>query len=314
MIRSRLACLLLAVSLLAPAFLARAQDAPAVPAPPAIPEPAVEVPPPPTEPPEMLADPTVPVPAPPEIPPPPPSTPETESAPSTPLVPQPAAPPALPERFQPKAQKKKSSAPPVYDAQAVQFTIRYQDENDDFLVKLRPDLAPLTVENFKRQVESGFYNGLAVHRVVQNYLLQTGDPLTRDDAQKEAWGTTDSGPRLPGEFKGGHDRYVLGMARKPGEAESSGSQFYITLRDAPHLDGAYAVFGEVTEGREVLNRLNGVVVDSNDAPLRRIEVVEARLVPATTVLKPGAQVLGGRRMTKPASQKSGFTRFIERIW
>lgn len=257
---------------------------------------------------ELPSEPTVP-----EIPP-PPQLPEGSPATPTPLLPETVLPPSLPEQIRAKTQPKKKGPPPVYDEQAVQFTVRYNDENLDFLVKLRPDWAPKTVENFKRNVESGFYKGIAFHRVVQNYLMQAGDPLTRDEAQKDAWGTSDIGQSLPGEFKGEHDRFVIGMAHRPGEMTSSGSQFYITLRSLPQLDGAYAAFGEVTEGREVLTRLSGVVVDSNHVPVRRMEIVDAKLVPATTTLKPAAQVLGGRRMTKPASQKSRLTRFIERIW
>ena len=181
------------------------------------------------------------------------------------------------------------------------------------MIKLRPDIAPKTVANFKKNVENGYYNGLAFHRVVRNYLIQTGDPLSKDDAQKEQWGTTDIGQNLPGEFAGKHMRYAVAMAHKAGESTSSGSQFYIMLRPASNLDGTYAVFGEVINGTDALNRLSGVIVDTNDAPLKRVEVTDARLVSSTAQLALD-EGLSGRRKTKPDSQKGPVEKFIERVW
>ena len=206
-----------------------------------------------------------------------------------------------------------ASFPEAAGSDAVLFTILVNGNKERFVIKLRPDLAPKTVANFKKNVESGFYNGLAFHRVIRNYLVQTGDPLSKDEAQKEQWGTTDVGQNIPGEFGGKHIRYAVAMAHKAGESTSSGSQFYIMLRPATNLDGSYAVFGEVTGGTDVLNRLSGVIVDTNDAPLKRIEVADARIISSTAqlALDDGGT---GRRKTKPDSQKGPVEKFIERVW
>ena len=197
----------------------------------------------------------------------------------------------------------------------MQLTIRVGKDGpkETFLISLRPDLAPQTVAAFKQNVENGFYEGLAFHRLIRNYIIQTGDPLSKDDAQKERWGTTDSGRNIPGEFGGSHVRYAVAMAHKAGEVDSSGSQFFITLRSATSLDGSYSVFGEVTQGMEVLNRLSGSVVDTNDTPVKRIEIVNAKLVRGDTKLA-DITLQGGRRKTKPDSQKGRLEKFIERIW
>ena len=216
--------------------------------------------------------------------------------------------------------KKRKPAPPkpaipASATEAVQFTIRVGKDGpkETFLISLRPDLAPQTVAAFKQNVENGFYEGLAFHRLIRNYIIQTGDPLSKDDAQKERWGTTDSGRNIPGEFGGSHVRYAVAMAHKAGEVDSSGSQFFITLRSATSLDGSYSVFGEVTQGMEVLNGLSGAVVDTNDTPVKRIEIVNAKLVRGDTKLA-DSTIQGGRRKTKPDSQKGRLEKFIERIW
>jgi cyclophilin family peptidyl-prolyl cis-trans isomerase len=229
----------------------------------------------------------------------------------------PEEPPVLPsgsglKKLIPAPQK---PAIPASATEAVQFTIRVGKDGpkETFLISLRPDLAPQTVAAFKQNIESGFYEGLAFHRLIRNYIIQTGDPLSKDDAQKERWGTTDSGRNIPGEFVGSHVRYAVAMAHKAGEVDSSGSQFFITLRPATSLDGSYSVFGEVTQGMEVLNRLSGSVVDTNDTPVKRIEIVNAKLVRGDTKLT-DSTLQGGRRKTKPDSQKGRLEKFIERIW
>lgn len=331
---------------LASAPLTRAQESPAEPAPAAPAEPDATAPAAPAEPAaaEPAASPpasaetpaTDPVPPPPlptadpdpaatpveprDISPPKPA--ESGAAPTTPVDPAtiPDMSPPKPATPKPAARKpatsKKSSTPSTApaSAEAVVVTVRVADgPKESFLISLRPDLAPATVENFKRNVESGFYEGLAFHRLIRNYLIQTGDPLSKDDAQKESWGTTDIGQNIPGEFGGSHGRYAVAMAHKAGETTSSGSQFFITLRPATSLDGSYAVFGEVTQGMDVLSRLSGAVVDTNDVPVKRIEIVDAKIVRGDTQLA-GSTATTGRRKTKPDSQKSRFERLIERVW
>src|SRR5262249_47932342 len=116
------------------------------------------------------------------------------------------------------------------------------------VIELRPDLAPKHVERFKTLVREGFYNGLKWHRVIQGFMAQTGDPS----------GTGSGGskyPDLPAEFTNTpFERGTLGAARTD-DPNSANSQFFICFESAPHLNGQYTVFGQVTKGMELIDRL-----------------------------------------------------------
>ncbi len=120
-------------------------------------------------------------------------------------------------------------------------------------LELYPDVAPISVKNFVELVEKGFYDGVIFHRVVPGFVIQGGDPT----------GTGMGGPgyQIKGEFRANgvkndlkHTRGVLSMARAQAY-DSAGSQFFIMVEDAPHLDGQYAAFGRVTEGMDVVDRI-----------------------------------------------------------
>ena len=132
------------------------------------------------------------------------------------------------------------------------------------LAELYPDIAPKTVENFLTLVDEGFYNGLTFHRVIPRFMIQGGCPN----------GTGMGGPgySIKGEFTHNgvcntlkHDRGVLSMARAM-DPDSAGSQFFIMVEQAPHLDGEYAAFGKVIEGMEVADRIVEAKRDWNDKP------------------------------------------------
>ena len=130
--------------------------------------------------------------------------------------------------------------------------------------ELYPDKAPLTVENFKKLVKQGFYDGLTFHRVIEGFMIQGGCP--RGD------GTGGPGYQIKGEFSRNgvandlkHTRGVLSMARAMAP-DSAGSQFFIMHRDAPHLDGSYAAFGHVVEGMDVVDEIASVATDFRDKP------------------------------------------------
>lgn len=189
-------------------------------------------------------------------------------------------------------------------------------QKEEIVIHLRPDLAPKHVANFKKLVRQGYYNGLAVHRAIRGYLVQTGDPLTKDDGDKTNWGTGGPDYKVGSEAKGKHVRGAIAAARlndklNP-DKSSSGSQFYIMLRTAKALDGDYTVFAEVKRGIEIVDKISGQTVDTNDMPVKRVEIKSVRLV------GPGAPELEapkkGKNKTIPESQKGSITRFIERIW
>ena len=130
--------------------------------------------------------------------------------------------------------------------------------------ELYPEIAPNTVNNFIYLINKGFYDGLIFHRVISGFMIQGGDPLGR--------GTGGPGYKIRGEFRANHfdnpllhERGVLSMARA-GHPDSAGSQFFIMHQDAPHLDGAYAAFGKLIEGFDVLDEIADTRTNYSDMP------------------------------------------------
>lgn len=137
--------------------------------------------------------------------------------------------------------------------------------------ELYPDKAPNTVNNFISLANSGFYDGLIFHRVIEGFMNQGGDP--------DGIGTGGPGYSIKGEFSNNgytkndlkHTAGVLSMARS-NDADSAGSQFFIMAEEAPYLDGDYAAFGKVTEGMDVVEAINSVETDRNDKPLKDVVI------------------------------------------
>lgn len=151
------------------------------------------------------------------------------------------------------------------------------------VVEFWPDVAPGHVENFKKLARQGFYDGTCFHRVIKGFMIQGGDPLTKDESQKARWGTGGPGYTIKAEFNSRkHVRGVLSMARTS-DPNSAGSQFFICHADAPHLDGKYTAFGKLIRGEEVLDRIANTPTDARDRPLKRIHVESIRIVPADQV-------------------------------
>jgi peptidyl-prolyl cis-trans isomerase B (cyclophilin B) len=121
-----------------------------------------------------------------------------------------------------------------------------------------PDVAPKTVENFKKLATQGFYDGTAFHRIVRGFMVQGGDPLTKDAAMEARWGTGDPGYKIKAEFNAkSHQRGVISMARAA-NPDSAGCQFFICLGDASFLDRQYTAFGKLVQGDDVLGKLGEV--------------------------------------------------------
>lgn len=133
------------------------------------------------------------------------------------------------------------------------------------VVELYPEVAPKTVENFVSLVQKGFYDNLIFHRVIPHFMIQGGCP--------QGTGTGGPGHNITGEFSSNgiendlqHDRGVISMARSS-DPNSAGSQFFIMVERAPHLDGQYAAFGRVIEGMDVADKIVYVEANHNDRPL-----------------------------------------------
>jgi cyclophilin family peptidyl-prolyl cis-trans isomerase len=172
----------------------------------------------------------------------------------------------------PKTEPAPAQAPP----ERVSFDFVVNNQVRRAVIELNPTAAPQTVANFKKLIGEGFYNGLAVHRAIPDYLIQLGDPLTKDDSTKSTWGTGSPGHTVPAEIKLKHQRGCVAMARLPDSRNpskaSNGSQFYIALADMSQLDGKYTVFGQVVRGIEHLDYISERTTDTNDVPMERIKV------------------------------------------
>ena len=142
--------------------------------------------------------------------------------------------------------------------------------------ELYPEIAPITVENFEKLANGGFYDGLIFHRVIPGFMIQGGCPYGN--------GTGGPGHNIKGEFDANgvrndldHTRGVLSMARAM-HPDSAGSQFFIMVEDVPHLDGQYAAFGKITEGMEAADKIVSVKRDRYDCPYERQEIKTIKVV------------------------------------
>ncbi len=144
-------------------------------------------------------------------------------------------------------------------------------------IELYADIAPITVANFKSLVSEGFYDGLIFHRVIENFMIQGGDPT--------GTGFEGSGKTIKGEFEVNgventlsHERGVVSMARSSNSYDSASSQFFICHADATYLDGQYAAFGRVIEGMDIVDRIAAVDTDSGDKPIEDQVIKTIRIV------------------------------------
>lgn len=142
-------------------------------------------------------------------------------------------------------------------------------------VELDPEHAPISVENFVKLAEKGFYNGLTFHRVIKGFMIQGGCPKGN--------GTGGPGYCIKGEFSANgvdnplkHLRGTISMARAM-DFDSAGSQFFIMHKDCPYLDGQYAAFGQVTKGMEVVDAIASVKTNAYDMPLNKVIIKSIKI-------------------------------------
>ena len=153
------------------------------------------------------------------------------------------------------------------------------------------DKTPKHRENFTKLVSEKYYDGIRFHRVIEGFMIQTGDPYSRDLSMANAWGTGGPEYTIPAEFVNQyyHKKGALAAARKGDMANpkkaSSGSQFYIVHNEnnCLHLDGQYTIFGEVVEGLEIIDKIAAVETDPYDRPLQDVIIESIRPVGADTV-------------------------------
>jgi cyclophilin family peptidyl-prolyl cis-trans isomerase len=151
------------------------------------------------------------------------------------------------------------------------------------VLEFYPDVAPNHVANFKKLARSGFYDGTAFHRVIPGFMIQGGDPNTKNDTAKDTWGMGGPGYTINAEFNSKHHaRGILSMARTS-DPNSAGSQFFICHADAGNLDGQYTVFGNLIKGLDVLDKIATTPTEAPDRPIKRVNIDSIKIVPADSV-------------------------------
>ena len=188
---------------------------------------------------------------------------------------QPNAPETKP---QPKAESKEGQKPVNTNEVAVITTTE-----GVMVIEFWPDVAPKTVENFKTLAKKGFYDRTCFHRVIKDFMIQGGDPLTKDPSAEDRWGTGGPGYTIKAEFSDRHhDRGVISMARS-NDPDSAGSQFFICHGNPRFLDGKYTAFGKLIKGDDVLEKIATTPTHPPDRPDKRMGIVSIKIVPADSV-------------------------------
>ena len=161
----------------------------------------------------------------------------------------------------------------------------------EMVVQFWTDAAPNTIENFKKLARQGFYDGTIFHRIVKGFMIQGGDPNSKETAKESSYGQGGPGYEIKAEFNNhSHDSGVLSMARGP-DPDSAGSQFFICLAPVRRLDGQYTTFGKLIKGGDVLEKIGNTPVERNtqgemSKPTKRVVIESVKIVPAESVKKP----------------------------
>lgn len=155
--------------------------------------------------------------------------------------------------------------------------VLFKTNKGDIKIKLYDDMS-ITSGNFKKLVTEGFYDGTKFHRVISNFMIQGGDPLSKDDTKKDIWGTGGPGYKIKDEFTehNENNKYTISMANAG--PNTGGSQFFINLADNNYLDRMHPVFGKVIEGENFVDNIGKTSTNSKDQPIDEIIILKAELV------------------------------------
>src|SRR5881227_4418139 len=158
----------------------------------------------------------------------------------------------------------------------------------DMVLQFWTDAAPNTIENFKKLARKGFYDGTIFHRIVKEFMIQGGDPNSKDPAKEDSYGEGGPDYNIKAEFNDHpHERGVISMARGP-DPDSAGSQFFICLAPVHRLDHQYTTFGKLIKGQDALEKIGDISTTRNSMgepskPTKRVVIESIKLVPAESV-------------------------------
>src|SRR4051795_1282510 len=183
------------------------------------------------------------------------------------------------------AEEKKEQRTPMNSSNEVAVI---KTSEGDMVVQFWTDAAPNTVENFKKLARQGSYDGTIFHRIVKGFMIQGGDPNSKDPAKENSYGEGGPGYNIKAEFNDhSHDAGVISMARSS-DPDSAGSQFFICLGPVHRLDHQYTTFGKLIKGEDLLEKIGNTPVERNaqgepSKPTKRVAVESVKIVPADSV-------------------------------
>ena len=183
------------------------------------------------------------------------------------------------------AEEKKAESPTMNASNEVAVI---KTSEGEMVVQFWTDAAPNTIENFKKLAREGFYDGTIFHRIVKGFMIQGGDPNSKDPAKENSYGEGGPSYKIKAEFNDhSHQRGVISMARSS-DPDSAGSQFFICLAPVPRLDHQYTTFGKLIKGDDVLEKIGDTPVTRSSSgetskPTKRVVIESIKIVPAASV-------------------------------
>jgi peptidyl-prolyl cis-trans isomerase B (cyclophilin B) len=183
------------------------------------------------------------------------------------------------------AEEKKAESPTMNASNEVAVI---KTSEGEMVVQFWTDAAPNTIENFKKLAREGYYDGTIFHRIVKGFMIQGGDPNSKDPAKENSYGEGGPSYKVKAEFNDhSHQRGVISMARSS-DPDSAGSQFFICLAPVPRLDHQYTTFGKLIKGADVLEKIGDTPVTRNNSgetskPTKRVVIESIKIVPADSI-------------------------------
>ena len=168
-----------------------------------------------------------------------------------------------------------STSTPVVESKA--SIAVFTTNQGTFSLSLEAEKAPNTVANFVKLAQAGFYNGQRFHRVIEGFMIQGGDPLSKDVSNKAMWGTGGPGYQFADEFGVGLSNVVGTISMANAGPNTNGSQFFINTNDNVFLDGKHAVFGKVISGMDVVMKISQVQTDQSDKPVQDVVIEKVEI-------------------------------------